>query len=49
MKLRVPEGCRAASHAGQAIEIADDGSVEVEDGARNVLISHHYCPVKRTG
>ena len=44
MKLRVPEGCRAASHAGQAIEIADDGSVEVEDGARNVLISHGFIP-----
>jgi hypothetical protein len=44
MKLRVPEGCRAASHAGLAIEIAEDRSVEVEDDARNVLISHGFIP-----
>jgi hypothetical protein len=44
MKLRVPEGCRAASYAGQAIEIAEDGSVEIEDDARKVLISHGFIP-----
>ncbi len=38
MKLRVPEGCHAVSHAARAIEIAEDGSVEVEDDARNVLM-----------
>ncbi|MGO8845402.1 MAG: hypothetical protein ACLQFI_08745 [Methylocella sp.] len=44
MKLRVPEGCHAVSHAARAIEIAEDGSVEVEDEARNVLISHGFIP-----
>jgi hypothetical protein len=44
MKLRVPEGCHAVSHAARAIEIAEDGSVEVEDDARNVLISHGFIP-----
>jgi hypothetical protein len=44
MKLRVSEGCCAVSHAGQPIEIADDGSVEVKDDARNVLISHGFIP-----
>ena len=44
MKLRVPEGCRAASHAGRAIEIAEDGSVEMEDDARNVFILHGFIP-----
>jgi len=44
MKLRVPEGCYAVSHAGQPIEIADDGSVEVEDSAQKVLVSHGFLP-----
>ena len=44
MKLRVPEGCHAVSHAARAIEIAEEGSVEVEDEARNVLISHGFIP-----
>jgi hypothetical protein len=44
MKLRVPEGCRAASHGGRAIEIAEDGSAEIDDGAWQVLISHGFIP-----
>jgi hypothetical protein len=46
MKLRAPEGCRAASHAAQTIEIAEDGSLFVEDDALNVLISHGFIPWK---
>jgi hypothetical protein len=42
MKLRVPEGCLAVSHAGQSIKLAEDGSVEVEDGTEKVLILHGF-------
>lgn len=42
MKLRVPNGCSEVSHAGRVIEILDDGSVRVDDDAREVLVSHGF-------
>lgn len=44
MKLRVPEGCGAVSHQGQVLEIADDGSVEVNDEAWALLATHGFRP-----
>ena len=44
MKLRVPKGCHAVSHAGQHLEIAADGSVDVGDAAHKVLCSHGFIP-----
>lgn len=42
MKLRAPEGCCAASHAGRAIEISAEGSAEVEDDLGAVLLVHGF-------
>lgn len=42
MKLRVFDGCHEVSHAGRAIEISEDGSVEVESDAQEALISHGF-------
>ncbi|WGJ15641.1 hypothetical protein QEV83_05085 [Methylocapsa sp. D3K7] len=42
MKLRIPDGCRAVSFAGTAIEIGEDQSVNVEDEASETLVSHGF-------
>lgn len=44
MKLRVPEGCRCISHQGRLLEIAEDGSIEVEEDAWMILSSHGVRP-----
>jgi hypothetical protein len=44
MKLRAPVGCCAASYAGRVIEIAEDGSVEVEDNFEVVFFTHGFKP-----
>jgi hypothetical protein len=44
MKLRVPDGCCAASFAGRAIDISGDGSIEVDDGVHVVLLTHRFKP-----
>ncbi len=46
MKLQVPEGYHAVLHAARAIEITEDRSVEVEDAARDVFISHGFIPLE---
>lgn len=47
MKLRAPDDCCAASHAGQIIEISEDGSVEVEEHLQATLISHGFAVWER--
>jgi hypothetical protein len=42
MKLRAPKGCGALSHRGRAVEIAKDGSIEVDDGAWGALATHGF-------
>lgn len=42
MKLRAPKGCGALSHRGQAVEIAKDGSIEVDDRAWGALATHGF-------
>ena len=44
MKLRVPDGCAAASLEGRALPIAADGSVDVEDAAAQALAVHGFLP-----
>lgn len=40
MKLRVPANCHEISHQGRSIEIAEDGSLEAEEGVLADLMSH---------
>lgn len=42
MKLRVPDGCCGASLAGNALEISEVASVEVEEGIAAALLSHGF-------
>ncbi len=44
MKLRIPDGCGAVSHLGQNVSIAEDGSIEIDDDALPVLVSHGFRP-----
>lgn len=44
MKLRVPEGCRAISHLGRALEIAEDNSIEVDDDEWAAFLAHGFRP-----
>jgi hypothetical protein len=49
MKLRAPDGCCAASHAGKIIEISEDGSAEVEDDLHPVFVTHGFTPWESAG
>jgi hypothetical protein len=42
MKLRIPKGCCAVCHEGQAVEIMEDGSIDVAEGVIPVLVSHGF-------
>jgi hypothetical protein len=44
MKLRAPDGCCGASHAGHLINISADGAVEVGDDACAVFFAHGFTP-----
>jgi hypothetical protein len=44
MKLRAPEGCGGLSHQGQILELAGDGSLEVDEEAGAVLAAHGFKP-----
>lgn len=44
MKLRVPDGCDAVSHQGQLLEVAEDGSIDVDDDDWVILSSHGFRP-----
>ncbi|WOJ88050.1 hypothetical protein RZS28_09285 [Methylocapsa polymorpha] len=46
MKLRVPNGCGAVSHNGKLLEIAEDGSIHVDDDDWVFLSSHGFRPWK---
>jgi len=45
MKLRCPPGCGAVSHAGQSIEIDDDGCIEADEEAADALLAHGFWHV----
>ena len=44
MRYRLPEGCAGVSHAGRALAIASDGTVDVEPGAAILLAPHGLVP-----
>ena len=44
MKYRLPNGCAGVSHAGRALAIAPEGTVDVEPGAAALLAPHGLVP-----
>jgi hypothetical protein len=42
MRLRVPPGCSAASHAGHAVPIDADGCVDVDENVALALSAHGF-------
>ncbi len=42
MRLRVPSGCGAISHAGRVVEIGADRCVDVDADAGNALLAHGF-------
>ncbi len=44
MKYRLPKECAGVSHAGRALAIAPDGTVDVAPGAAVLLAPHGLVP-----
>ncbi len=44
MRYHLPKGCAGVSHAGRALAIAPDGTVDVEPGAGVLLAPHGLLP-----
>ena len=40
MRYRLPEGCRALSHAGRQVVVAADGTIELDASAAAELAAH---------
>ncbi len=40
MRYRLPDDCRALSHAGRELEIADDGTLDLEPADAAALAPH---------
>ena len=46
MKYRLPEGCAGISHDGSQLDVADDGTLDLDEAAALALAPHGLIAVR---